>query len=723
MQLPVIFVSCVLWRVLRCLAAQADGQRRFAAFTLEEEGQGALLGDLAPSNGQVYLSYYNSALDAQGKRAEETTVDGSCNVLPDNVNPGLSVLFRPKSGTPAEHEGNWADARGSVESWCFALTTLFMPSKMRSAKGTKKTPCTLEMFYYRCLSLNGRETPEFLKPYTYCLAQLPTGVSIEDVYVFEKWAQRCPKPLYADGGALLGQEKACQATFSSEVSNATLVMNRHCFLQDLLGIDWIPYAEATQKRPKSLTDIVHVNKGVTPDASMWRYLYVPKVAELALGLPDAVYDFCQWTLGSSSSEKGRAIDAFLKNQASNVRLGYFIATFTHLGGKHTAQFTFGLSFDSAEDATVPPFDFFTPDSTLACGSSAILGKVDPLISMGSIRSTFGYQNLEGQGQHRTLTLSFTVEVLPLKRRLGFPERVYMKVVHMLERSVYLDNDEMNRLYQRLSSEDELKTLPASPVTKGHNAKTGVAHVNGFMTPFINIEDTEARSSPVVYNGYVALNGWALKYDRIELQFRLPVHARYLHMNRGATPEMAETPAAADLAARIAEKYELVLLAEPKLFFLDLAKGPTGVNEEEVPLVRSYVDFLRRVSFMSYVGAGAGGVAPVKPEAKRPWRRLYFSERVSRFVSVSPTHLSSPKRTGVAFVTSTFALSDCATTRAGERKVTDRQLYVAFSMPVGISRHFFVVLVATLCVTVFVTLVSLRLVCRSGAALGAKEKDE
>ncbi|CDR93871.1 membrane protein, putative [Babesia bigemina] len=712
-----VFVGvCLLWAFLAAEAADKV-QRRFAAFTISEEGPSTPLGFVPQSVEQVYLAYYSGLVDVYGDAEEER----GRNLFPDNVHPGLSILSYPKQSASESVGSVRADATVTLESWCFAVTSFFLSSRMPRVAGDADGKCTLDLFYHRCLGLNGHADAEDETDYRSCLVQLSSTSSLEDVYMFEKWSRRCPKPLYADSLSMNAKAAACNGLFSESPSVASLVTGRHCYLHDLLTLDWIPYSEVQRQAGSSLSTMINPDKVAANYMNTWRYLQPSKSAEFQMGFSTSVSDFHNEVMAASSSTKAKNISAFLANQATNVQIRYVIAAFTNRDGVVKSELSFGVAFDSPASVDVPEFDFITPAGLPAHVTSSVLGMVDPLMRESSIKADVGYSEFHGRGQHRSWIVSITLDVLPLKKMLGFPARLYLRVVHMLERSLFLDNDELNGWFARLESEDDVTKIEASPVELDKDRNVGVARLRTLRTPFIDIEQHEMHCAPILYYGYVAVDGWAMSLDRLEVQYTLMTHTRYMHMNKGLTQELLRTPGVRALKSVTGWRYDLTFVNEPLVYVLDSPKVPSGIGSEVPATAMSYVEYLRGISFMKFVGRDIADADAPALANKTQWRRIYTTNHASGPSSESAVEVCKPKRTGLAFVGRVFSMGRCAGTRHRVLKIAEQQGYVVFSTPVGKYSNYNISVVATFIATVLVTIVSVALALRGSADLVVKEK--
>ncbi|GBE60959.1 related to D-lactate dehydrogenase [Babesia ovata] len=717
MPAALVFISVCLFGAFSAAVEADKVQRRFAAFTISEEGPSAPLGFVPQSTEQVYLAYYSGLVDVYSDADDERRY----NLFPDNVHPGLSILSHPKQSASEAIGSFRADAAVTAESWCFALTAFFLSGRMPRSADAEDSKCTLDLFYHRCLGLNGHTDAEDENDYTSCLAQLPPGASLEDVYMFEKWSRRCPKPLYADSLSVNTKAAVCNGVFSESPSVASLVTERHCYLHDLLTLDWIPYSEVQHQAGSSLSAMINPDKVAAKYMNTWRYLQTSKSAEFQLGLSHAVSDFYKEVMTALSSDKAKNIATFLDEQATNVQIRYAVAAFTNRDGIIKSELSFGVAFNSAAAADVPEFDFITPVNIPAHVTSSVLGMVDPLMKESAVKADVGYSEFQGRGQHRSWTVSITLDVLPLKKMLGFPGRLYLKVAHMLERSVLLDNDELNGWFDRLESEDDLTKIEASPVELDTERKVGIARLRTLRTPFIDIEQHEMHSAPVLYYGYIAVDGWALSLERLEVQYTLLTHTRYMHMNKGLTPELAHAPGVRALKGLTSWRYDLTFISEPLVYILDSPKVPSGIGSAVPPMAMSYVEYLRSISFLKLVGQDAADADTPALTKKTQWRRIYTTNHASGPSSEAAIEVCKPKRTGLALVGRMFSMERCAGTRNRVLKIAEQQGYVVFSTPVGKYASYNIAVVTTFAVTVIVTIVSIALALKGSVDLVVKDK--
>ncbi|ORM41801.1 uncharacterized protein BXIN_0619 [Babesia sp. Xinjiang] len=705
-----IVILCVY---LRRYVAE-ERHRHFAGFRVVKDGSSVFPGLVPQLNDHVYLAYYNTV---HGINNDEITTEEEGNLVPDNVQPGLSILSFPKSDADKVSSGR----ASYVESCCMALTAISMSGRLPGSANSKGSSCSLGLFYRRCLGLNGQLVSDVDTQYASCLSQLPKGITIGDVYLFEKWARQCPKPLYADDAELQQKAKSCHSAFKGAPSAKGMTDARHCFLNDVLGVEWVPYAEVHRESATSKIIPNHSEADASNHPRMWQYQHMPKVAEFALGIPDAVTKFYKVALKKSQNAKAKAISKFLESHATDIRLRYMTLAIINRSGEQRTELSFGISFSSPEDAAMPEFDFVAPEKVHGCMSASVLGTVEPLIAAEAINAQLMYSQFAGEGQHRWMTVTATINVLPLKRLLGFPEKIYLKVAHMFDSNVYLDNDELNQSFQRLESEAEVTGLHSSKVDEGTDAKTGLADIHTIRTQFINVEDPEMRSSPLIWYGYIALDTWSLSYDRVQVRYRLPVHLRYVYMNKGMTREVADAARGEELSQYTEGQYATVMLSEPMLFVLNTKNSRYGADEDITPLVESYIAFRRRVSFLNLVAPGSKETTKGKPVQRLSWRRVYITKRDSAYITGASASVCNPDRSGLAFVTRSFSVERCPKTNKSALTYKGQQAYVVFTAPRGDYRDFPVVFIVTVVVTVVAALVSLTMVRKSMAELFDKRK--
>ncbi|GFE55091.1 vesicular inhibitory amino acid transporter [Babesia ovis] len=698
---PLMCINILTIAIHLCCVAANGQQRHFAVFNVTESGHDAFLSKLPLMNDHVYLIYHNTHLDLD----KDAAIANQDCYLPDNVQPGLSILsYRNPYLTR-----RYVDDASYVEAWCFTLTSVFLSAKLEVESATNGSFCTLNLFYNRCLKLNGREGSDNAIRYTKCLSELPNGMTIEDVYQFEKWARQCPMPLYGDKAQLYNIAEECNIALEQFPIDA--IKLRHCFFHDLLSFDWVPYAEIQKKvdQYKTLSKFTHIQPPKKHD--VWQYQRLHRVAEMALGLDKASNDLYNNVLQRSSDTKVKAIREFLSSHATNIRLQYFTAAFTSRNGERRNEFSFALSFECARDAPMPKFDFVTTEKGNISGAASAIGELEPLMDIGGMKAKLKYSDITGEGQHRMWTVSFTLNVIPLKRMLGFPSKIYLKVVHMLDNTLYLDNDELNRTFDRLDNEDMITKLRPAPTYIDHEKRMETASVRVIRTPFINVEDAEHRSSPIVWYGYIALDTWTLNYERLDIEYRLPIHVRYLHMNKGMTTEVRGAIKEEELGKFTETQYTTVTVGEPMLFFLDTTNNRQQESRDMPPLIQTYFSFRRRMSFLKLVGAGYRPSDPTKARSRNWWRRIYVSKDDNAATTGLPAEVCSPDRSGLAFATRSFSLERCPGKKEAKKHM-DQHTYMVFTAPMGSFKDFNTVAVVTAITTVLVTIVTLIIIYKA-----------
>ncbi|KAK1937557.1 putative membrane protein [Babesia divergens] len=692
-----------------------DGERRhFAAFTLSDYGSTTTLGRLASVNEDVYIAYYNSNVGVYDIGNFDVSGFDKCHLVLDNVNPGLSILYLPQHNSYVPIKGSSEATAGSEASWCITLVALFMSGKWRKSGRLGAYTAPLDLFYHRCISLHYQWDVAPTDAYMQLLYDLPPDVTLEDIYLFEKWSRRCPKPLYVNETYMTGQSLICNKIHGKIPLSEPSISTRYCFMNDLLDIDWIPYSKY-KKEPPAV-----VLPGRKP-IRHWGYLYAPKAAELSLSLDKSIVDFARLFASSGSDARSRKISEFLESHIGSIRLHYMIGSLSSRGAKRSVEFTFALSFDSDAPVDASTYDFiWRYSNTNSCGS-AILGRFDPLMHDPTALIKLEYKKLGGQGQHRTWPISITISTGVLRKMTAPGSLIYVKVVHMLDRTVYVDNDELDRLFHRIESE-KLDDIVTS-VVKMKDYKTGVAQLRTFRTPYINVEDPESESSPVIFYGYIAVEPSCLTFEKIEIQYTLPLHARYMHMCK-KLPRILTTLDVDDRISRIASwDYDISIIAEPQVYVLD--STPFQIDFGTDLHLTEYIAFLRNISLLSRVSVGIRDpnrlisiLKPAPPQHR--WHRIYFTARPLSTIAV---RVSNAERRGVATVTSKFSVIQCSYARCEPIHLKDQHAYVVLTIPVGNHGDFNTIITVTIVVVASAAIGTLYLVYMSAFTKKPKRKIE
>ncbi|EDO08588.1 putative integral membrane protein [Babesia bovis T2Bo] len=678
-----------------------EQQRYFAAFSVHQNGSNAFLAQMPLMNDHIYLAYHNTSVEDSSNRA----FNNEGIYLPDNVNPGLSILsYRNPYLTRRVSENT-----SYVESWCFALTAVFVSGKL--PQGTSKgNNCSLELFYHRCLDLNGKLDFDISNRYTQCLKSLPSTLTVKDAYLFEKWARECPKPLYADKNELYNIAEACNAALDGSPSPTSVMKQRHCFFHDILTMNWTPFSQIQKNVDKFKTLSMFTVTEPPKKLDAWQYQHMSKVAEIALGLPTMTSQFLKNVLQCSTDEKTKNIASFLSKHAKNLQVKYYTAAITSRNGQRKNEISFAVSFECNKEDQLPEFDFIAREDHKIPINSLILGDVDPMFQPGKPNAKIEYLNMEGEGQHRTWTVSITINVTQIKKLLGFPTTIYLKVAHMLDGNMYIDNDELNDLFNRLESEVKVTGLTTSEVDNRTGKPYGTAMIEFIKTPFVNIEDGELNSSPIIWYGYIALDTWSLTYEHLKLQYRLPMHVRYLHMNKGMTKEIADFVKSDEVLHENNADYSLVTVSEPMVFFLHTTNKPQKETGTLPPMAEQYLKFKRSTSFLNLVGAGYK--PPVSKNANKMWwRRIYITKSELPNAEGPPASVCAPTKTKYPFSTRTFSAELCPGKKDGHIYM-DHHTYLTLMAPIGHYKEFGTVTKVTIATTIAVAAITLLIVIKS-----------
>lgn len=712
MGLAISFITCLVLGQVSLVESKYNKQRHLAAFTLSEDTGTTTLGRISSVNEDVYIAYYNDSASVYGKPGENVEANESCHFVVDNINPGLSILYMPRENWGISTKVDYYDKVGSTSAWCITLVTLFMAGKWRNSEQLGEYTAPLDTLYHRCVSLNYLWEVEPTEAYEDLIRNLPKGTTIEDIYLFERWSRRCPRPLYVDEKDVVARALECHSIHGKMPLSSPDISYRDCFLNDLLGFQWNPQS-------KRKVNPFSRNKRDPNEPKEWNYMYTPKLADISLSLNNSIVDFCRLLASRGATAKHREIAGFLDEHISSIRLHYAVGSISSRGGGRHANFSFVMSYEAPHPVKLSAFDYASSESTSPACSSAILGHIDPLMHGNNVFNRLEYSEMTGNGQHRSVRVSITLDSGVLRKLTAPGNRIYIKVIHMLDRSVYLDNDELNNFFKRVDSDkvDKIQTSKVTPLGAG----IGGAELKTIRTPFINIEDPEMRSAPVIYHGYVALEPSSLTFAKIELHYRLLLHTRYMHMNEGLTPSLAALDVDNRLPGVGTWKYDVSILAEPQVYVL---KTQPLLSPVTVPShVTTYIAFLRGISFLNVASVGYTdnhrSHDSLKAAKRDTWHRIYFTDRPK---SKKSMQLCNPESSGLALVTNTFSFSRCPFREGEDHKEQEQQTYITFTVPVGEFGGIFMVIFLTVMVMVVASTISLRLTYKTFLLI-AKQKRE
>ncbi|EAN32401.1 putative integral membrane protein [Theileria parva strain Muguga] len=704
----IIFISviCVVLKNSYCV-------NYYAGFTFNYSDIDSHVPILGSFYNKLYFFYSNTLVNNGEKKFDYTY-----HQL-DNIHSGLSLftdsvydLDKIPGSTKNKH------LLGTLESWCYTLTLFLFYPKFSNDIAYKDGNVYNHLFD-RCMNLNSNFT-NYRKDFDFVEFLNNTDTKLDDIYLFEKFSRMCPRPCYLD------KDKLGNCNPSSKFSDLELlnefVSNPKCYINDFLSYECIPYSFLKRKTVNSFKSLLNPDSNIHVYSNKYSYLYMPKRDELQLSMDDLSYQmFLKLVRNCNTKNCIEIKDLFTTMTLKNFMVKFLVGEIDLNSKNPNEKFkiSFGLTFyvDEFRSKNVNHvFDFLIKNVDFDVLYDVLLGpqplqvnneenekppeekpksfkerynkyihdklnkkvietKPKPPIS-DFFSNKFEFLNMTGYGQHREVTFSMELNTELLKRLKPINSKYYFKLTHMLDTSVYIDNDELHGLFNLLKDEVDALDLPTNHVLEENGV--GKVVLKALKTPFIDIEQPEMNSSPVIYNGYVVLDESVLNLRRLTITLTLNLHTRYMHMIKATTPELFKVDNFRILRNQIGTDYSLSIISQPKLYILN-----PFTPFENVSLHRSYLRylrFLRDISFTRFSSSDNGNKENGLNQPENTWVPVFFTQCNNVGVSAK---LCQGYRTGLAISTkviNTFFCNPIIREIGGD--VIDSSCYMFFSVPVG-----------------------------------------
>ncbi|AFZ78995.1 hypothetical protein BEWA_018400 [Theileria equi strain WA] len=669
-----------------------ENRKIFASVSLDSNDLSSSLPFVSFNGSKLYFAYYNTIID------ESYGKESSYRLL-DNIASGLSVFTHP---TPnfGEYEKDTIDKHllSSSGGWCYILTLFIFYPKLR-VDLTDQNHLFNEL-YNRCMILNGSFSDHNFREYSSSIL-FSSNVTLDDLYIFEKFSRMCPKPLYLSTRDI---EHCSKHTSNNDKSIiADFFLHRECYMNDIMDLNLIPYGKLYKDSTKSIKSLIDPLAVLDLYLDKWSYVYMPKQMELELSMDKLSLLLLMKLLSNSTTQKLISIRKFLYSTdiinmrvnsiTGGISLNYDSGS-TNIN-KSDTELVFGLSFDLKGNTEMLK-NFHVP----------INGK-DMNQLYKTLRTShekeyvydLNYQDISGQGQHRWITISISLDRELLGLYSPKHGKYYIKLVHMLDHSIYLDNDELDTMYTRVEDEKDIFILEPSYASINEDRSADI-NLKVLKTPFINIEEPEINSSPIIYNAYAILEESLLTYSPLRISYKLPIHSRYMNMNKSLTKEIMKIDKLGLLDGKKQLKHGLSLTSEPKLYIYTENMPESEVLEK---YAEEYLIFLRSISFATFVSNNSN-----RSKSNGIWQRLYFGS--SNDIN-KPIDLCKGERTGIAYVSRKFSTESCnPIIHEMRRNVIDSECYLAFSVPIGAQDDIKLINNVTVGIITLSCLLSLFFVC-------------
>uniref|UniRef100_A0A3B0MQY8 Uncharacterized protein n=1 Tax=Theileria annulata TaxID=5874 RepID=A0A3B0MQY8_THEAN len=685
----------------------------YAGFTFNYSDIDSHVPILGSFYNKLYLFYSNTLINNGEKKFDYTY-----HQL-DNIASGLSLftdsvydLDKIPSSTKNKH------FLGTLESWCYTLTLFLFYPKFSNDIAYKDTN-VYDQLFNRCMNLNKNFT-NYSKDFDFVDFLNNTDTKLDDIYLFEKFSQMCPRPCYLD------KEKLGKCNPSSKFSDLDLlnefVSDPKCYINDFLSNECIPYSYLKRKTVNSFKTLLNPDSNIDIYSNKYSYLYMPKRTELEISMEDLSYQLFLKLLRNCNTKNCNEIkNLFSVVAIKNVMVKFVVGEIDIHSKKPREKFkiSFGLTFyvDEFRAKNVNHiFDFLIKNVDFNYLYDVLLGpkplelenkeneksaeekptsfkdrynkyiqeklnkkivEADKKPSVSDFFSNkFEFLNMSGYGQHREVTFSMELNPELLKRINPINSKFYFKLTHMLDTSVYIDNDELDGSFKLLKDEVDPFQLPADNVLEENGV--GRVSLKTLNTPFIDIEQPEMNSSPVIYHGYVVLDESVSNLKRLVITLTLNLHTRYMHMLKSITPELFKVDNLRILRNQVGTDYSLSIISQPKLYILN-----PSTHFENVPLDRSYLRylrFLRNISFTNFSSSNHKFKDKRLNSLDRTWVPVFFTQCNNVGISAK---LCQGYRTGLAISTKVMNTLFCnPILKEIGGDFIDSSCYMFFSVPVG-----------------------------------------
>nr|PVC50254.1 hypothetical protein MACL_00002448 [Theileria orientalis] len=554
-----------------------------------------------------------------------------------------------------------------------------------------------------------------------------TDTQLDDVYLFEKFSRMCPRPCYLNKQDV----RACSASPNLkdlDVLNE-FVSNPGCYLNDFFQKYCLSYSAMKRKTVDSFKSLFNPDSNIFMYADKWSYLHMPKRVELELSMENLSYLLFLKMVKNCETKNCKEIQELISAGALKNLSVKFVAgriDLTSQDPEKRFNLSFGLTFNVDQfrvnnvnqmfDFSIRDVDFdvyydallgFDPSDTANGSNDGEVKNGDKAATLrdrynkymeprlnkykikhepnGSdqpdqVQNKFEFLNMKGLGQHREVTLSATVSTSVFKRLKALNSRYYLKLTHMLDTGVYIDNDELQNSFHFVSHEREIFTRGPDAMVAGDDG-TATVNLTLLSTPFVDIEQPEMNSSPVIYHGYVVLDEAVLGFKRLAVTYTLTLHTRYMNMHKKITPELDRVDNLRLLRSQVSREYAMVMVSQPTLYALNSYSAFESVHLDQ-PYLKS-LRFLRKASFNTFAGTQDSANASdhlVVDGATAKWVPVRFTDCNNCNVSLK---LCQGYRTGLAAstrVVNTYFCNPIIREMGGD--VVEAGCYLVFSVPVG-----------------------------------------
>ncbi|UKJ90142.2 hypothetical protein MACJ_001073 [Theileria orientalis] len=598
-----------------------------------------------------------------------------------------------------------------------------------------------------------------------------TETQLDDVYLFEKFSRMCPRPCYLNKQDVGTCRKSPNLKDLEVVNEFT--SNPGCYLNDFFQKHCLSYSAMKRKTVNSFKSLFNPDSNIFMYADKWSYLHMPKRVELELSMDNLSYLLFLKMVKNCETKNCKEIQELVSAGALKNLSVKFVAVRVDLTSEDPEQrlnLSFGLTFNVDQfrvnninqlfDFSIKDVDFdvyydvllgFDPsptfngsDNEVKNGDKAATLRdrynkyMEPRLNKYKIKqepngsdqsdrfqNKFEFLNMKGLGQHREVTLSATVNTSVFRMLRPLNSRFYLKLTHMLDTGVYIDNDEIQNSFHFVNHESELfKRHPDAMVAD----EDGTARVTLTLlsTPFVDIEQPEMNSSPVIYHGYVVVDESVLNFKKLAVTYTLTLHTRYMNMNKTITDELERVDNLRLLRSQVSREYAMVMVSQPNLYVLNPYSAFESVALE-YPYLRSLL-FMRKASFNTFAGSEYSTKVSdrlVVDGAEVKWVPMRFTDCNSCNISLK---LCQGYRTGLATstkVVNTYFCNPIIREMGGD--VVESGCYLVFSVPVGDQYEYRFVSNVTFSVIFISCLVSAVMVFKymdkMGHKIGHKQKSK
>ncbi|KAK2195335.1 bifunctional Phosphatidylinositol-glycan biosynthesis class X protein/Glycosylphosphatidylinositol-mannosyltransferase I [Babesia duncani] len=669
-----VLTSCVIFPI------SINARRIFAAFEVEESCTPGFHEAIDFNTSALYFAYYNT------NHESNVWFNGYSHLnfdVLDNAPSGLSIVTRNEKNESKSESGHLVH---SIEGWCYVLSLATVYSKVLSHDPSQATNVAT-LFYKRCLELNNQVSSEATEGYRKLLSRGFKLISVEDAYMFEKWSIMCPKPSLIDDDKLAEHVSICKTLNSVKKRHLQLLFYKHrqCFMNDFADYEVEPYSLVHKKFLTTPRALFHKYELCKTLLGKWSIQHMPKVAQIDLGLDGLMRTFVTSLLKEGKCTNYPLILHYLNH---DWRLHYITASFEKSQGM---KLKVGLSFDRDPKTigSLNVFNYYTNGFTMLTRSLSTPYRT----FYPPLTHSFHYDDIKGTGQHRHMDIVVELDARVL-RWLTFPDgRCYIKMTQVLDTSVFLDIYELRNTFD-IIEEEKLSAIQTSALHV-YDQKAYVT-LKTLRIRFSNIEDPQVTSSPVIYSGYVALDTEILKYDKLVIKYQLPIHTRYVHMNKHISPELSGLDTNTTLP-RFTASYTSAFISEPFVYiYMPHDTRIVGTPEYE------YLLFLKDTSFATF----ASQFLPEKEFGDKGfWQRCYISRRGVNLNVVDPCNIKSHD-TGIGSTTFSFTNYKCASKNKVD--IQDSRCYLTFPIPVSNQEYFGLVSIVTALTVFGATLVTMKI---------------